>query len=329
MHRGDPERVIARMDGSRRAQVRWRAFDTNRRWASTMQRSSILFLTLLAACSRASDSSTHANVEAESASLGVVPAMLGASETPRTIDKGDGLIVETLVQGDGPAAEIGTKVTLEYTISYVPKPHDPLKEAKDAKDSKDSKSSKEMVKPVTKKRVTPSTKKDDPNSHDAKADENKPADKKADDAKSDEKKPDDAKPDSSKSGEAKHEDPKPAESKTDEAKSTDTKPTDTKPADAKPADAKPADAKHEDPKPGETKPSDAKSDETKPTDKKDDKKDEPKSDKPADAAAPTPAEPLKPVIVASTKGWTTPCTITLGSSTSPALVRGFARGLEA
>src|SRR5262245_4220319 len=122
------------MDASRCARVGLRAFDTNERRTLIMQRSALLIFSLLAACSRASEHSAATNVDVDPTTFSAVSAIAGASEAPRTIDKGDGLIVETLVQGDGPAVELGKTVTLEYTISYVPKPHDPSKDAKETKE---------------------------------------------------------------------------------------------------------------------------------------------------------------------------------------------------
>lgn len=218
----------------------------------------------------------------------------------RTIDKGDGLTVEILVAGDGPVLKTGDEVSLEYTISYMPRPVDP---------SKEKEAEKKGAKGDTKKRDSSSSK-----------------------SKADDKKPHDAKPDDTKSKAGAGEDAKKEEPKKDDAKTSEAKTSEEKPADAKKDEAKPPDEpKKDDTKKDETKKSDAKPDDVKKDDAKpaDAKTPDTKSDKPAEKPAEiAPAKPLEPVVIASTKGWTTPFTCKLGSDSKPALLPGLVRGLE-
>jgi len=216
------------------------------------------------------------------------------------------LSVQVLQEGTGAVVKRGDMVTLEYTISYVPRPGADKKDDAKKKDAKSSKKS------------------------DA---------KKSDDKKSDEKKTDDAKPkDGDKPADEKKE-PAPTEHK-DEAvaqsddktaekaaeKHADDKDVATKTADSKPSETKTAD--------GDAKSSDTKIDEAKVVDAKPNEKKNGEA-KTADAksgdtksAEAKPVDPLAPVIVASTKSFTTPFTVKLTENGKPKLMPGLVRGVE-
>lgn len=308
-----------------------------------MHISILILVPLLCACSDANDSASTTAIhdDATTASVAQPPAdptspialpddgvPRPGADVQRTIDRGNGLVVEILTAGEGPAVTCGQQVGLEYTISYLPKPADPTKAAEAAK-GKDAKSG-----AGSKKRDSS-----------AKSDEKKVIDRKPVDAK---KKDEHASADSTATGDAKHETPatgdtkdvKPAEKP---AETPAEKPAE-KPAD-KPVDV-PADKvvdaqadksgdKHPEPsadkageKPAEDKPLDKADTTEKPAEKSTEKTPEKGAEKPGDAAPGKTPEAIKPVIVASTKGWTTPCVIELGSSAKPALMPGFARALE-
>jgi FKBP-type peptidyl-prolyl cis-trans isomerase len=177
-----------------------------------------------------------------------------AAAAPAKVEE---LSVQVLQEGTGAVVKRGDTVTLEYTISYMPKP---AAEKKDEK-KKDTKGAK------------------------------KPDAKKTDDKK-DEKKSEDAKP-------------------KDEPKEGD------KPAD----DKKEAAAKDESHAEGDKGEKSAE----KPAEKNGEKSGDKPEEKPAE---PKPGEPLKPVIVASTKSFTTPFTVKLTEQGKPKLMPGLVRGVE-
>jgi len=226
-----------------------------------------------------------------------------AAAAPAKIEE---LSVQVLQEGTGAVVKRGDTVTLEYTISYMPKPA--------------------------------SEKKDDAKKKDAKGAKKTDAKKNGDDKKTDEKKSEDAKPkveakEGDKAGEEKKE-AAVAEHKEEPAEKGAEKVAD-KPADksadksgdkvADKSDEKPAD-KAADKSADKTAEKSADKSADKTADKKDDKKDEKHAD--AKAAESKPIDPLKPVIVASTKSFTTPFTVKLTESGKPKLIPGLVRGVE-
>lgn len=264
----------------------------------------------------ASEKPADATVETKSSAsteAKKVPAVeiVGAAKPTRSLDRGEGLVVQVLQEGDGPVVKLGDTVTLEYTISYMPKA--------DAEKKDDGKKSSKTAKKSTDKKTD--THKAEP-------------DKKTDDAKTevakkdDEKKSEDSKPDVKADAKAEMK----AEAKPEEAKAdADAKPKSEGESDAKAekkdgekGDAAKSDsAKSETAKKGDDKKTDDKTSESA---KHDDAKSSKKS---SDAkASDKPVEPLKPVIVASTKSSLTPFTVRLASDSKPKLMPGFLRGVE-
>lgn len=168
---------------------------------------------------------------------------------PAAPAKVEELSVQVLQEGTGRIVKLGDTVTLEYTISYMPKAGANEKDEPKKKDAKSSKKS---------------------------------SSKKPDDKKSEEAKPKDEVKEVDKAG-----DEKKAAGATASHEAGGDKQADPQVA-AKEGDKQP------EPKPKEAKPN----------------------------------EPLKPVIVASTKSWITPFTAKLENNGKPKLIPGLVRGLE-